>query len=115
VFVKHGLSPVTLEEIGITQEVYEAAQARINGVGSRDVCPIGSWYNYLGDLNASGTATTFDLINYDQWKDGNYTPDPDRLENFGIISYWYEGTDIPPTDRDREILRQMILGICDIQ
>ena len=109
VYIENGLEPVTLEELGVTEEEYAAVQARVNNPEfAQDRC--NAWYWFLIDMNGDGNASIADLVLAQNVILG-IDPPSAASENFGTISYWWVGSNPNLSTYDITIANQMILGI----
>lgn len=109
VFVENGQSPVTLEEIGVTEEEYIAAQERIknlDGVESR----CNPFYRFLIDYNGNGIGNTLDVFLVNKVILG-IDPPSIRSINFGYISFAWQNQGIELSTFDRALAVKMVLGI----
>ena len=109
VLVENGIKPVTLEEIGLTQEEYEAGQARINNPNfAYDRCSASNIMG-MGDINQSGAATTFDCVLAIQAIQGG-APFSISEQAFGEISIEVINVSPSLTSLDVYLLYAFILG-----
>lgn len=110
VYIENGLPPVTLEELGVTEEEYSEIRNRVlinaNNVEAR----CNSFYWYLIDMNLSGTATGADLIEARKVILNRNPPSP-LSERFGSISWHWLGINYPLTTHDMALAHKMILRV----
>lgn len=113
IFEENGVPTISLEEIGITQEQYDAAQASLlNGNVASPRCddPV---YQFLGDMNDNGILTAYDTVLAVRVILG-IDPPSTASSLFGYISF-YAGVGSPQlTNLDRIIAIRVVLSLpCD--
>ena len=134
--VEAGLNPVTLEELGLTAEEYQAAQERINDpnfdpIAFRDVCSASDFNVFLdwADINLSGTISVADVVRADQIMydmidvEDLTIQEQEAAANFGHISFNFYteqySSYLPNNKRyierwDTRLVRRHILGTLDL-
>lgn len=93
VFQDNGLQPITLEEIGMTQEEYDFAQENIQNGNIADLRCDDPLYQFLGDMNQNGSLSTSDVVLATRVKNGL---DPMSIYSyrFSYISYYWSSDGI---------------------
>lgn len=84
VFGEHGMEPVTLEGLGITEEEYRIAQEKVNNPEIAQERCSGYLALYYGDMNNNGSLNVFDILQINSWLliygNGNSTVTPPGSE-----------------------------------
>lgn len=112
-YIKNGLAPVTLEELGISEEKYLLAQKNINNseiISSRcDNIP----YEVLIDIDNNGVANINDIVE----AEGQLLlrlPRTIYYNRFGYLSYFCRNEGPHVSTKDLVIGKQMLLGNLNI-
>lgn len=109
--IAEGLESVTLEELGISLEKYDQAQANIKSETAAERCS-GSWAVFLGDMNGSGTLSTLDVVLMRKCRLLISCNDPQQWLYSGYMSwFWGVDTNSNPTSVDEDTAIQIILGL----
>lgn len=114
-YEENGLVPFTLEELGITEVEYLAAQERINNkeiAQSRAECSssINTTFQNDGDMNENGSVTGFDLVLARKVILGQ-APATNASDDFGTISWSWNGSNDQISVFDIILVQRWLLGI----